>query len=164
MTSFSVEILLQEQGAWDFPGGPVVRIPSCHCCDLGSIPAWGTEILQAAWATKKEKGKNRGRNGPAWSREGPLSVPSLLHHPVILASEERLKKHRGLCLWDIFLLWYQRVKAEDRKKERMRGICYPFSRQWTLKVASTSVPLSIRLQSMWGCRYLLQILISILWG
>ena len=46
--SFSVEILLQEQGAWNFPGGLGVRIPSWHCCDLGSIPAWGIEILQAA--------------------------------------------------------------------------------------------------------------------
>ena len=165
MTSFSVEILLQEQGAWDFPGGPVVRIPSCHCCDLGSIPAWGTEILQAAWATKKEKGKKQGKEWPSLEQRGAteclLSAPSSCH-PRLRGTV--FEKHRGLCLWDLFLLWYQRVKAEDRKKERMRGICYPFSQQWTLKVASTSVPLSIRPRSMWGCRYLLQILISILWG
>ena len=119
MTSFSVEILLQEQGAWDFPGGPVVRIPSCHCCDLGSIPAWGTEILQAAWATKKEKGKSRGRNGPAWSREGPPSVSSLLHRPIILASEEQCLKSTGVYACGIFFCsdirgW--RLKTERRKE------------------------------------------------
>ena len=27
----------------------MVRILGFHCCDLGSIPGWGTEIPQAKW-------------------------------------------------------------------------------------------------------------------
>ena len=38
---------------WDFPGGQEVRIPGFHCHGLGSIPGWGTEILQTAWCDQK---------------------------------------------------------------------------------------------------------------
>ena len=31
----------------EFPGGLVVRIQWFHCCGSGSIPAGGSEILQA---------------------------------------------------------------------------------------------------------------------
>ena len=30
----------------EFPGGPVVRTQCFHCSCLGSVPGWGTEILQ----------------------------------------------------------------------------------------------------------------------
>ena len=32
---------------WEFPGSPVVRIQCFHCQGPGSIPAQGTEVLQA---------------------------------------------------------------------------------------------------------------------
>ena len=32
----------------DFPGDPVVKIPSCNAGDAGSIPGEGTKIPQAA--------------------------------------------------------------------------------------------------------------------
>ena len=28
----------------EFPGGLVFSIPGFHCCGLGSVPGWGTEI------------------------------------------------------------------------------------------------------------------------
>ena len=31
----------------EYPGGQVVRILGFHCHGPGSIPGWGTEILQA---------------------------------------------------------------------------------------------------------------------
>ena len=44
---------------WDFPGGPVVRIPCFHCREHD----WGTKILHAtchvAQPKKKRKGKKR---------------------------------------------------------------------------------------------------------
>ena len=36
-----------------FPSRLVVRILGFHCHDPGSIPDWGTEILQDAWHTQK---------------------------------------------------------------------------------------------------------------
>ena len=89
---------------------------------------------------QKIKRKKQGKEWPSLEQrratECPFSAPSSCHPHL---GGTVFEKHRGLCLWDLFLLWYQRVKAEDRKKERMRGICYPFSQQWTFKVASTSV-------------------------
>ena len=32
---------------WDFPGGPVVKIPPCNAEALNSIPGWRTKILHA---------------------------------------------------------------------------------------------------------------------
>ena len=32
----------------DFPGGPVVKNQPSNAGDMGSIPGWGTQILQAA--------------------------------------------------------------------------------------------------------------------
>ena len=32
---------------WEFPGDRAVRIPGIHCQSAGSVPGWGTEILQA---------------------------------------------------------------------------------------------------------------------
>ena len=45
----------QQYSSREFPGGLVVRIPGFHCCGLGSIPGWGTEILQAMWGGQKTK-------------------------------------------------------------------------------------------------------------
>ena len=41
--------------SWEFPGDLVVRIPGFHCHDPGSIPGWGTEILQAVRCSQKKK-------------------------------------------------------------------------------------------------------------
>lgn len=44
----------------EFPGGLVVRVEGFHCCFLGSISGWGTEILQdvqCAPISKKKKKK-----------------------------------------------------------------------------------------------------------
>ena len=32
---------------WDFPGGPVVKSPSCNAGDVGLIPGQGTKISHA---------------------------------------------------------------------------------------------------------------------
>ena len=43
---------------WEFPGGPVVRTLRFHWRrPPGSIPGWGTKILQAAWCSQKKKEK-----------------------------------------------------------------------------------------------------------
>ena len=34
-------------GTMAFPGGLVVRILDFHCHDSGSMPGWGTNLLQA---------------------------------------------------------------------------------------------------------------------
>ena len=44
--------------SWDFPGGLVVRSRCFHCLGLGSIPGWGTEMLQATRCGKKKKKLN----------------------------------------------------------------------------------------------------------
>ena len=44
----------------EFPGGLVVRILGFHCCGLGSIPSWETEIPQAMQlGQKKKKNENK---------------------------------------------------------------------------------------------------------
>ena len=49
-----------QRDLWDFPGGPVVRTPCCHCRGPGSIPGQGTEVLQALQhSQKKRKGGQR---------------------------------------------------------------------------------------------------------
>ena len=40
------------------PGGPVVRTWHFHCSGPGSIPGWGTKILQATWWSQKKKNNN----------------------------------------------------------------------------------------------------------
>ena len=42
-----------------FPGGPVVRTQCFHCGGLGSIPGWGTKILQAVQHNRNRKEKKR---------------------------------------------------------------------------------------------------------
>ena len=42
----------------EFPGGPVVRTQPFHCRDPGSIPGWGTKILQATCQRKKKRKEN----------------------------------------------------------------------------------------------------------
>ena len=37
-----------------FPGGLVVRILGFHCCNLGSVPGWGSEIPQAMQCGKNK--------------------------------------------------------------------------------------------------------------
>ena len=50
---------LKRQGFQEFPGGLVVRILGFHCCGLGSIPGWVTEIPQASGEAKKKKKKKK---------------------------------------------------------------------------------------------------------
>ena len=38
----------REKERGDFPGGPVVKNPSCIAGDAGSIPGWGTKIPRTA--------------------------------------------------------------------------------------------------------------------
>ena len=44
--------LLKIKTLWDFPGGPVVRIPCFQCRGCGSIPGQGTKFPPAAWLSK----------------------------------------------------------------------------------------------------------------
>ena len=48
---------------WDFPGGPVVKIPPSNAGDSGSIPGPGTEVPHEAGCgqkfLKKEKKKSQ---------------------------------------------------------------------------------------------------------
>ena len=37
----------------EFPSGPVAKTWHFHCGGLGSIPGWGTKILQAVWHSQK---------------------------------------------------------------------------------------------------------------
>ena len=46
----------------EFPGGLVVR--TWCCCGPGSIPGWGTKILQAVWPKEKKE-----RKGKKWCGE-----------------------------------------------------------------------------------------------
>ena len=41
----------------ELPGCLVVKIKHFHCCSPGSIPGWGTEIMQATWCSQKGKKK-----------------------------------------------------------------------------------------------------------
>ena len=41
--------LSRNTASWDFPGDPVVKIPSFHCRDVGFIPGLGTKIPHAMW-------------------------------------------------------------------------------------------------------------------
>ena len=42
----------------DFPHGPVVKTPCFHCRGMGSIPGWGTKILNAMrHSSPKKEGK-----------------------------------------------------------------------------------------------------------
>ena len=38
----------------EFPGGQVVRTQRFHRHGLGSVPGWGTKILQAVWRGQKQ--------------------------------------------------------------------------------------------------------------
>ena len=49
---------LPKGGSRDFPGDPVVKIPSSQCRGTDSIPGWRTKILQAKWQKKKEKSRS----------------------------------------------------------------------------------------------------------
>ena len=39
------DLVTEQQNIRVFPGDLMVRIPGSHCCDLGSIPGWGIEIM-----------------------------------------------------------------------------------------------------------------------
>ena len=39
---------MKDSDPWDFSGSPVVKNPSFNVSNSGSIPGWGTKILQAA--------------------------------------------------------------------------------------------------------------------
>ena len=47
-------LLFKKVISWKFPDGPVVRTLCFHCRDPGSIPGWGTKILQAALYGQKK--------------------------------------------------------------------------------------------------------------
>ena len=49
--------LVKKYPCGEFPGGSVVRTWYFHCHGLGSIPGWGTKILQAMQHGQKEKEK-----------------------------------------------------------------------------------------------------------
>ena len=60
----------------EFPGGLLVRIWCFHCCGLGSIPGWGTEIPQAVWCApppKKNQNQNQKKTEPKLEREAESS-------------------------------------------------------------------------------------------
>ena len=52
----------------EFPGGAVVRTRGFRCRGSGSVPVWGTKILQAAGHDKKKK------TGLPWWRSGKESA------------------------------------------------------------------------------------------
>ena len=37
---------------WDFPGGPVVKVPPCNAGNMGLMLGWGTKIPTYLTATK----------------------------------------------------------------------------------------------------------------
>ena len=39
--------LIKIVGAWNFPGGPVVKNLPCNAGTMGSVTAWGTKIPHA---------------------------------------------------------------------------------------------------------------------
>ena len=54
---------VKTEHCWELPGGLVVRTWRFHCCDLGSVRGWGTEILQTAWCGKKQQKKKKKKGG-----------------------------------------------------------------------------------------------------
>lgn len=54
---------VKTEHCWELPGGLVVRTWRFHCCDLGSVRGWGTEILQTAWCGKKQQKKKKREGG-----------------------------------------------------------------------------------------------------
>ena len=48
---------LPKGGSRDFPGDPVVKIPSSQCRGTGSIPGWGTKIYKPSGKKKKKERK-----------------------------------------------------------------------------------------------------------
>ena len=63
--------LLFKKRLREFPNGIVVRIPGFQYCGLGSVPGWGTKILQAVWGTPPKK-KKRDRL-EMWCFRGKIS-------------------------------------------------------------------------------------------
>ena len=49
-----LRILFKKWWSTEFPGDLEVRTLSFHCCGLGSIPGWGTEIPQAMQCGQKK--------------------------------------------------------------------------------------------------------------
>ena len=43
----------------DFPGNPLVRTECFHCQGPGSIPGWGTKLLQATHSGQKRKKRGK---------------------------------------------------------------------------------------------------------
>ena len=48
-------ILIKTKNGGEFPGGPVVKTWSFHCCCWVSVLNWGAKILPAAWQGHKIK-------------------------------------------------------------------------------------------------------------
>ena len=46
---------IKEEAFGEFPDGTVVRTQRFHCCGPGSMPGWGTKILQAMLQLQKIK-------------------------------------------------------------------------------------------------------------
>ena len=55
---------------WEFPGGPVARTWCFHCWGPGSIPGWGTKILQAVWLGQNKQNKTKKQ-----SKDTNMAVP-----------------------------------------------------------------------------------------
>ena len=78
---------------WDFPSGPVVKTLDYTAGGLGSIPCWGTNILDASWCGQKINKKQIKEEGRAsFSNSRWVVSDSLPYHG--------LKAVRLLCPWN----------------------------------------------------------------
>ena len=83
----------------------MARAPRFHCCGLGSIPGWGTEIPQAVRHGQKKKKKSRGPNGAlaqgvvCWSLHPPPPPGEFLSLPCLPGVNRGplLHSHRSVC-------------------------------------------------------------------
>ena len=55
------EILERKAKLAGLPGGPLVKAPCFRCRGAGSVPSWGTKILQAAQCGQKRERKQKGK-------------------------------------------------------------------------------------------------------
>ena len=80
----------------EFPGFPVVRTSDFTAVGLGSIPGWGTKILQAMWYGQKKK------------QISPQSTVLNAWHPCTSLLEYLLLKilHILFSITCIYHLWY----------------------------------------------------------
>ena len=56
------EMLERKAKLAGLPGGPLVKAPCFRCRGAGSVPSWGTKILQAAQCGQKKRKKTKREN------------------------------------------------------------------------------------------------------